>query len=301
MTTFGDQVFQYGGTPVNGFMTTGKVWFVKPNSGSDSNKGNKPSQALKTLTKAQSLATADKGDVVYMVTESDSASSTTDYQSSVLTWAKDGVHLIGIGARPFMGQRSRVSNLSTAATFTNLFTLSADGCYVAGLEFFQGSMATNAAASHYAVQVSGIRNRVENCQISGVGHADLDDAGSRSLYVTGRENYFNECYIGLDTIIRATATAEIEVTNVARTIFDRCMVNSWTDNRFYSLRSHTFIQKIGILKRLKKIYFQSEEINQYSSIPRGIPFGIPPFEPEDAITSSILRIIIETSVAEFIA
>src|SRR3990172_5208195 len=113
MTMFGDQVYQYGGMPVNGFMTTGKVWFVKPSTGSDGNTGKTPAKALKTLAKAQSLATADKGDVVYMVAESNTAASTTDYQSSVLAWAKDGVHLIGLDSNPFLGQRARISNLST--------------------------------------------------------------------------------------------------------------------------------------------------------------------------------------------
>ena len=241
MTMFGDQVYQYGGMPVNGFMTTGKVWFVKPSTGSDGNTGKTPAKALKTLAKAQSLATADKGDVVYMVAESNTAASTTDYQSSVLAWAKDGVHLIGLDSNPFLGQRARISNLSTAATFTNLFTLSGDNCFIRNIGMFQGAMATNAAASHYCMQVSGQHNRVESCQISGIGHADLDDAGSRSLYVTGAENYFYSNYIGLDTILRATATSEIEVTNIPRTVFDKCIVESWTSlSTFKAMETTSF-------------------------------------------------------------
>ena len=44
MTTFGDQVYQYGGVPVNASgipLTYGDVYFVDYNSGSDDGNGKK--------------------------------------------------------------------------------------------------------------------------------------------------------------------------------------------------------------------------------------------------------------------
>src|SRR3990167_215937 len=68
MTTFHDQVSQYGGAPVlsRGFngMWTGKVWFVDGRLGSDGNNGKKPSKAFKTLQKAVNLAATD--DTIYV-------------------------------------------------------------------------------------------------------------------------------------------------------------------------------------------------------------------------------------------
>ena len=228
MTTFGDQVYQYGGMPVGGFIATGKVYFVKPYSGSNSNRGNSPNSAYKTLAKALAVARADKGDVVYMVPESNTASLTSDYQASALNWNKDGVHLIGLGAGPRLGQRARIAELSTVKTIEDLFTVSADNCLIANIEVFQGVASSTATAAR-AMVVSGQRNKIYNCQIAGNGDTggSTDDAGARSLAVTGAENFFEKSVIGLDTVIRATQTTEMEVTG-ARNIFESCYVNSYT-------------------------------------------------------------------------
>src|SRR3970040_754976 len=105
MRTFADGVFQYGGQPVGALPFTGQAWFVKPNTGSDSYSGKKPNRAFATLAAALAAATADNGDVVYFIAESNTAASTTDYQSEALDWNKDGVHLIGVNAAPAIGQR----------------------------------------------------------------------------------------------------------------------------------------------------------------------------------------------------
>lgn len=231
MTTVSDRLYQLGGVPV-GLDTpgVGNAFFVKPSSGNDVNSGKKPDQALKTLSKALSLATANNGDVVYLIAESNSASSTTDYQSTALDWNKDGVHLIGIGANPFIGQRARISNLSTATAIVDgLFIVSADNCVIKNIAIFQGQGGTNPTGASIAMKVSGERNHIINCQISGIGHSELDDATSRSLTVSGDENTFTNCFIGLDTVIRSTATSEVDVSN-GRNIFDNCMIHSYTDN-----------------------------------------------------------------------
>lgn len=228
MTTVSDGLFQYGGVPVP-VTFTGRAFFVKPSTGSDGNDGLTIDYPLKTLSKALSLVRANNNDVVYFISESNTAANTTDYQSVALNWNKDGVHLIGINANPFIGQRSRISNLSTAnAIVDGLFIVSANNCYISGIGVFQGQAATNPTGASIAVLVSGERNHFHNCQFSGIGHSELDDATSRSLKVSGGENYFEKCYIGLNTIIRATATAEVEVSGGARNIFDNCFIDSYT-------------------------------------------------------------------------
>lgn len=230
MTTFADGLFQYGGAPVNApLMHVGKAWFVKPSSGNDGNSGRAPDKAFKTLAKALSSATANRDEVVYMIAESNTASSTTDYQSVALDWNKDGVHLIGVNNGSFIGQRSRISNLSTAAAVaTGLLTVSANNCYMANLEIFQGTPASGTTS--IAMLVSGQRNVFVNMQISGMGDltAVADVAGSRSLKVSGSENLFKKCYIGLDTAIRATMTTEVEISAGARNIFEDCHFETYT-------------------------------------------------------------------------
>lgn len=218
------------------FGTPGSVWWVNPFSGDDGNNGQTPTSAFRTLAQAHASASDGNNDIVYLIANSNTASQTTAYQSSVLTWSKSLLHLIGVNGAPFLGQRSRISCLATATAFANLFTLSGNGCLISGIEFFQGQMATNPSAASTCVTVSGQRNHFLNCQISGIGHSDLDDAGSNSLTISGSENYFQRCYIGLDTVIRATSVTEVILSGTpARTIFEDCHFETYTSGSTFKM------------------------------------------------------------------
>jgi hypothetical protein len=137
MTTFSDGVSQFGGVPVDvGF--TGKAFFVKPSTGSDSNSGKTPARAFKTLARALQYCTANKNDVVYFISEGNASADCTDYQSTALDWNKDGVHLIGINSGNGIQNRSRIAQLSTATNVDDLFTVSADNCYIANISVYHG-------------------------------------------------------------------------------------------------------------------------------------------------------------------
>ncbi len=216
------------GASIAGAALQGNVFFVRPRTGSSGADGRTPQTAVKTLAAALALCTANQNDIVYLMAESNTAGNTTDYQSVALNWNKDGVHLIGVNGGSMIGSRSRIAQLSSVKTIEDLVTVSANGCYIANLEIFQG-VATSSATSPRALVVSGVRNVIENCQISGNGDlgGTMDTAGARSLAVTGDENTFKNCYIGLDTVIRATQTTEIACAN-ARNLFIGCVVESYT-------------------------------------------------------------------------
>ncbi len=220
MTTFGDQVFQFGGSPV-GFSGYTKVIHCKPGTGSDGNNGLTPITAVKTLTKAHNLLTADRNEAVFMYAEDNSASGTTDSQSATLTWSKDGTHLIGINSDTFMGMRSRIAQLSTATGVSPLVDITASNCSWHNIHVLQG---VADATSLIAVQITGERNLFSNCHFAGMGN-DLQDAtGGRSLKLNGAaETLFKNCVIGLDTISRGTTEAEMEfVSAVTRVKFEDC-------------------------------------------------------------------------------
>jgi len=231
MPGFSDGVYSTLGRPVGGLFATGNVYFVKPYSGSDYNSGKSPHRALKTLSAALDKATADNGDVVYLIAESNTAANTTDYQTEALDWNKDGVHLVGVNSNSFLGQRSRIATESATLDIEDLFTVSADNCYIANIEVYHGVNGSTATVPR-AVVVSGQRNHIINCQFSGIGDGtganSMDVAGARSLAVTGSENLFENCYIGLDTLIRTTATTEVEIVSGARNIFRKCMFATYT-------------------------------------------------------------------------
>lgn len=228
LTNFPNGVSSFGIPVIGGgmipFGPDSAPLFVAPNTGSDGNRGISANQPLDTLTKAQSLATANRNDVVFMISESNTASATTDYQSVALDWAKDGVHLIGVNSGNMVAGRSRIAQLSTATDVDNLFTVSADNCLIANIHVFHG---VDDATSKGAVLVSGMRNHFVNCHFAGIGHATMDTSANYSLSVTGSENLFEDCVIGLDTISRATATYEMSISGgVARNVFKRCLITS---------------------------------------------------------------------------
>jgi len=204
--------------------TQGNIYHVKPSSGLDSNDGLSPDSALQTLARAQLLATADQNDIVLLYSESNSASSTTDYQSSTLDWAKDGVHLFGVCANSPMSLRSRVAFASTYDTAANLFTVSANNCIIANIAFYAGVAGTNPTG---CMQVTGSRLYFQNCHIAGIGNDNNDIAGAYSLLVDGAEEVlFDHCNIGLNTVDAGTnANSEILFDSAAKNIFfENCKI-----------------------------------------------------------------------------
>ena len=229
----------------------GKAFYVKPVSGNDGNTGLSPVKAVKTLTKALSLCTANKDDVVYFISEGNSATNASDRQSTTLIWNKDHVHLIGLNAGPRISHRARIAFASDYATAAPLFTLSANGCYIANIEFYAGVASANPT---YAMYVTGTRNHIENCHIAGIGDNLMDATGNASLALYGgaAENYFENCVIGLDTIMRGTAVVtEIKfiytgTTGVARTVFKGCYIIGACD----TAGNYTFVTAgIGAIDR----------------------------------------------------
>lgn len=211
------------------FPTQGNQWFVAPRTGSDvNNSGTSPGSAFKTLGQALSMATANQNDTIYMLAQSNTAANTTDYQGSTLTWNKDAVHLIGVNCGPALGQRSRISNLATAAALAPMVNVTANNCLFQNLEMFQGT--PGSGTTSICLQVTGQRNHFLNCQIAGMGDltAVADVAGSRSLKLSGSENLFERCTIGLTTALRATMTTEVEISAGARNMFLNCDFETYT-------------------------------------------------------------------------
>lgn len=213
-----------------GVPTQGRYIYVRPGTGKDGNSGLSPSRAVATLGQALALAKANQNDVVVLMSEGNSASATTSRQSALLDWNKDGVHLIGVNPAPFLGQRSRCAFLSTYTGATDLFKLSANNCRIEGIEFFAGVASANPTG---CMTVTGQRNHIKNCQISGMGDATMDIAGAYSLNLSGAaENLFEDCYIGLDTVTLGAASNSQILCGAAatRNKFKNCHIATYTNH-----------------------------------------------------------------------
>lgn len=190
--------------------TQGQIYHVKPYSGSDSNTGLTPEKAFKTLYHAHDVATANQNDIVLLYSEHGSTgTSTTDYQSSTLTWSKNMVHLIGVSAGTNFGNRARLAFVSTYDTASNLFTLSGCNCYIANVQFYVGVAGTSPTG---CVSVTGDRNHFENVHFAGMGASTNIIASAYSLSLTGaEENLFENCVIGYFQMRGGEACAELYI------------------------------------------------------------------------------------------
>lgn len=198
-----------------------QVYLVDPANGSDSNPGTSVKAPLASVAAAYAKCTTNQNDCVVMI-----GGPTADNPTAAITWSKSYTHLIGLsGDLPGMGQRCRIVNHADN-DLAVLFTLSGSGCIVKNIQFFDGK---NSAADGACVLVSGSRNHFQNVFVAGMGDATAlgpaTRAGSYSLKVSGSENFFENCTIGVDTVARSAANSELIVAG-ERNYFKGCTVRS---------------------------------------------------------------------------
>ena len=218
-----------------GFGTTGNIYYLDPKTGVAGANGLAP-QAIPgqqgtgpvaTLAAGYALMASGNTDVLVLI--GDGTTNATARLSAGFTWSKNAAHFIGICSGSRVSQRARIAPTLAVAGFANFFTLSGNGCYFANLEFFQGF--TTGVAAEICMTVSGQRNTFNNVSISGMGDtsasAGAADTGSRNLLLSAGENYFLNCSIGLDTVVRSVANYSVEITgNSARNMFEGCIFAS---------------------------------------------------------------------------
>lgn len=205
------------------------IYIVDTVNGSDTNPGTSFAAPLKSVAAAYAKCTDNQHDVVLML-----GMATADNPTAAITWSKNYTHLIGMTSPlPGMGQRARIVNHADN-DLAVLFTLSGSGCIVKNIQFYDGK---NSAADGACVLVSGSRNYFKNVFVAGMADATAlgpaTRAGSYSLKVSGAENYFEDCTVGVDTVVRSAANSELVVAG-ARNRFRHCDIrsNSVTAGKF---------------------------------------------------------------------
>ena len=225
------------GVPAWGAKTIqGNVFYVRPVGGSDGNDGKNPLRAFKTLVAALAACTANQNDTVFFLAESNTSAATTDYQSALLDWNKDMVHLIGVGTGTMINGRSRISSVSTSV-LPLLMKVSANGCIISNISVFYGVASALALG---CLSVTGQRNLFHQVTVQGIGNITQDALGAYDLVLDGaEENTFVDCYIGTDTIARTVNSRNIILKNGAtRNIFRSSLIVSYATDANYR-----FVQK----------------------------------------------------------
>jgi hypothetical protein len=221
MTTFGDMVYAFGGVPLMygiPFGPNSRAFFVDPANGLSTNDGLSLEAPLDSVATAYAKTTSGNNDAVIFI-----GGATGDTLTETLVWANSYTHLIGISSGlPGLGQRCSITGGATT-DITEVMTISGSGCVFRNLQI---SNWADANADSGAATVSGSRNEFTNVFFAGMGHATpAARAGAYSLKVSGSENFFQRCTIGLDTIIRAAANAELHVSG-GRNKFWQCELRS---------------------------------------------------------------------------
>lgn len=192
----------------------GNAYYVNETTGSDTNNGSQ-SSPFATLTAALAAATANNNDVIYL--------EGTVHVAATVAWNKANVSLVGLCA-PSGNNRARISQTGSSV-FSPLVLVSVENCSFENIATFHGF---DDASAQICWEDSSGRNYYKNVDFLGMGHATAAaQAGSRSLLLSGNdgESVFDGCTIGLDTVVRATATnASLELTGGSpRNVFRNCI------------------------------------------------------------------------------
>lgn len=213
---YGHKIFPEDIAGMIGLPSVGKIVYVDPGV-TTSGSGNTADDAVKTLTEAYALISADNDDVVVIAPTS--ATGRTSEAASI-TWAKRRTHIVGNGPLRKGWNRAGISFASTATSPS--FTVSANNCSFTNFMIYQPN------DINVLVSLTGEYNTFSYVHFAGIANTTTgDDTAGRCLVIDeADDNQFNNCMFGIDTVLNSAANAVVELsgsTAVARTQFNNCL------------------------------------------------------------------------------
>lgn len=219
---FGAKIYPEDLAGMIGLPSVGNIWYVDPGK-SVSGGGTSRADAVKTVAEAYALAVADNDDVV-LITPSSSTGRTSE--AVAINWAKRRTHLIGSTAP--LSSDSRAGMSFGSAVVSPCLTISNRSCIFKNLTISQFNDV------NVLVKATSGYNLYENVHFAGMGNATTgDDTAGRCFVLSGSdENTFNNCYFGLDTVIRTAANFSLEFEgskNNSNNVFNSCIFTMIAD------------------------------------------------------------------------
>lgn len=233
--TGGQNISGQFGMPLYGIMGilppfSGNSFWVDTVNGSDGNTGG-PQDALATIGAAYAKCVSGNNDVVYF--------TGIALLAATLTWAKNKTHLIGLSSGPFNSSNALIQPTSFAATagaFSPMVNVTGTGCR---FENISAAAGIAQAAAQVTWAEAGGHNAYLNCQFAQTGNATAAaQAGSRALTIASLRNFWSNCIIGGDGLVRATGTnSSLEfLAGAGSNIFRGCTFPMWS-----SVAANTFL------------------------------------------------------------
>lgn len=164
----------------------GDTYFVDYENGVDTNDGTTKDTAFKTLSAAYAACTDNNNDVIYIDGYS------TVVETAMITWAKNRIHVIGVGGNHRYGQGAKVSLTATTGA-ANIATLKVTGVRNTFTNI-KWMNASTVAEGIYCVVEAGEYTIYNNCEF--YKSTDLDQAGASEILLNGDSAQFNNCTIG---------------------------------------------------------------------------------------------------------
>jgi len=198
MTTYGDQVRQYGGVPV-GVNRLSEIWqkdniyFVDYDNGTAGAAGKKPDYAVQLPSQAVTLASKEA--IIYIRPRTSITSSDVYYSDNItVPVTKPHLQFVGCGAGIVPGYRGSAQIRATALT-TPIFTIQGSGVCIENLHINGTSM--TAGDLIYATRAAGVQavcTQIRNCRfLTGGAELTAIQYGSNQ-YSFIEDNVFLDCY-----------------------------------------------------------------------------------------------------------
>jgi len=191
----------------------GNTYFVDYRNGNDNNSGESIEKAFKTLSAAYSAVTSNNNDVIYVDGDS------TVQEDTMITWAKNRVHVIGVGGGFITGQRAKLqlSTTGNAAAVAATLTVTGVGNTFTGLKIMNSG---TDAASVAAVIDAGEANVWNNC--SAMKFTDLNVAAVADFICRADSCVYVDCEFGFDTLVQTAARPTLWFKNDGSTRAKHC-------------------------------------------------------------------------------
>jgi hypothetical protein len=204
----------------------GKLIWVDGANGSDANYGTKdaPIKTLDGSSGALARAVAGRNDVVVIKNSGGLVAESCVRVNAAFDWNKACTHIVAQSPVYSMwSPRASIRPDSATTAFANFFTVSARGCLFHNIAWV--TEFTTGHASSIPLTITAPYNRFNRCHIAGMIDAvSAAGSGARCVKIGAGENLFEDCVIGVDTIDRSAANANIEFyNNCARNHFRHCI------------------------------------------------------------------------------
>jgi len=229
----GIQSYKYGSSGIDGALEAyemgmgmpGRTQYVAKAGGTLENwaRSRYKGGAVKaTITEAINELESGKGDKIFISAENHT-------QAVGLTVSTNICSIVGMGAPTLLNTRARIGHDAIVA---DLLTVSGYGNYFENLYLMHGMAGMSATATPATTVVSGNRNYFKRCHFGGPMDASLgDNAAYDTLNISGQENLFEDCVIGVDTADRSAANCAVRfASGSARNVFRRCLFVMSADN-----------------------------------------------------------------------